>query len=113
MKMPGAQFAVADSVKIQDYLLSTTHAVGQTKARFFARLGFKASKWEELQAQLLALALSADAELAESTGFGQKYHIRGIIRGPTGRVGGVLTVWIIRHGERRPRLVTAIPVAST
>ena len=105
---------MADSVKIQDYLLSTTHVVGQTKARFFARLGFKASKWEELQSQLLALALalSADAELAESTTFGQKYHVRGIIRGPTGRVGGVVTVWIVRHGERRPRLGTAIPVAS-
>ena len=112
VKLPGAQSAIVDSSKICDYLLSTTHAVGHTKARFFGRLGFEASRWEELQTQLLALALFADAELAETTPFGQKYHVRGIIRGPSGRAGGILTVWIIRHGEPLPRLVTAIPVAS-
>ena len=86
--MPGAQFAVADSVKIQDYLLSTTHAVGQTKARFFARLGFKASKWEELQAQLLALALSADADLPSR---------RALDRSTTSVVsfGAPLAAWVV------------------
>lgn len=113
VRLPGAGSAIVDSSKVRDYLLSPTHVVGYTKARFFSRLGFAASRWEELRAQLLELALHADAEVAEATPFGQKYQVRGIIRGPNGRVAGILTIWIIREGEHRPRLVTAIPVAST
>ena len=93
--------------------LAPKRPVGHTKARFFNRLGFTASRWEELQAQLLELVLHADAEMVETTPFGQKYEVRGIIRGPNGRIAGVLTTRIIRDGEHRPRLVTAIPVAST
>ncbi len=113
VKLPSAKSAIVDPSKLRDYLLSTTHPVGYTKARFFGRLGFDTPRWKDLQAQLLALALNAEAEPVELTRFGQKYQIRGIIRGPNGRVGAVLTIWIIRDGEIPPRLVTAIPVAST
>lgn len=110
--LPNSDRAVVDEAKVRDYLLSTTHLVGYTKARFFGRLGFSASRWKELQAQLLLMARDCQAEPADTTTFGQKYHVRGIIRGPSGRVGGVLSVWIVRHDEDFPRLVAAIPVAS-
>ncbi len=39
--------------------------------------------------------------------FGQKYLVRGIIEGPTGRIASVVSVWVILAGETFPRLVTA------
>ena len=41
--------------------------------------------------------------------FGNKYEVPAIRTGPSGRSAAVLTVWIVRHGEDRPRLVTAMP----
>jgi hypothetical protein len=112
MILPGANRAVVDEVKVRAYLLSHTHVVGQAKARFFARLGFSAHRWQELQTQLLILAQYSAAEAGVRSPFGQKYLVRGIIRGPNGRTAAVQSVWIIRAGESVPRLVTAIPVAS-
>lgn len=108
---PGANEAIVDEIKVRAYLLSNTHVIGQAKARFFAQLGFSATHWHALQTQLLVLVRSTDAERGERSRFGQKYHVRGIIRGPNGRTAAIHSVWIIRSDEPTPRLVTAIPVA--
>ena len=41
--------------------------------------------------------------------YGQKYLVRGILKGPSGRAAEVVTVWIIQSGEGVPRFVTAFP----
>ena len=41
--------------------------------------------------------------------FGQRYVVRGILRGPVRREAGVVTVWIVPTGEDVPRLLTAYP----
>ena len=109
MKMPGAEQAVVDEAKVRDYLLSFEHPVGRWKARFFAALGFREANWQELQAALLALAHDGDATPGAKNEFGQKYIVRGIIKGPTGRVANIETVWIVLVDEGMPRLVTAYP----
>ena len=38
-----------------------------------------------------------------------KYEILGQLTGPNGVTGWVRTIWIVRHGEENPRLVTLIP----
>jgi hypothetical protein len=38
-----------------------------------------------------------------------KYEILGVLRGPNGRAAGVRSIWIVLHGETRPRLVTLVP----
>lgn len=109
MKLPNADAAVVDEVKVRDYLLAPDHPVGRAKARFFAALGFTRDGWPELRDALLAIARDGDAEAAEATVFGQKYAVRGILRGPAGRTAPVLTAWIVRRGEHAPRLVSAYP----
>lgn len=109
MKLPAAERAVIPEAKIRDYLLSTSHPVGRFKAPFFTSLGYTSTNWQRLEKDLLALAVSADAELGKDSPYGQKYEIRGTLSGPSRRSGGVLTVWIILYGGDVPQFVTAFP----
>jgi hypothetical protein len=109
VKLPGAERAIVDAAKVRDYLLSPEHPVGRAKARFFATLGFRRDGWAELRDALLALGRTGEAAPGQANAFGQKYLVRGTIRGPAGREAAVVTVWIVVHGEGAPRLVTAYP----
>ncbi len=113
MKLPAAERAVIAPAKIRDYLLSTSHPVGRFKAPFFASLGYTNANRRRLEEDLLALAVSGDAELGKSSPYGQKYEIRGTVNGPSGRSAGVLTVWIILFGGDAPQFVTAFPGEMT
>ena len=93
---------------MRDYLLSPEHPIGRAKARFFANLGFRRDRWQELQAALQLHAREGEAEPAGRTPFGQKYLVRGIVQGPAGRGAAVQTVWIVPSDEV-PRLITAYP----
>jgi hypothetical protein len=109
MRLPNAAIAVIDAAKVRDYLLSHDHRDGRSKARFFGRLGFSQAGWLSLRDQLLAVARDGEAELVEPGAYGQKYVVRGMIQGPTGRAAAVVTVWIVLRGEEAPRFVTAYP----
>ena len=113
MKLPAAERAVIPAAKIRDYLLSTSHPVGRFKAPFFASLGYTNANWPRLEEDLRDLAVSGDAELGKRSSYGQKYEIRAILRGPSGRSAGVLTVWIILFGGDAPQFVTAFPGETT
>jgi hypothetical protein len=113
MKLPGAERAVIEPAKIRDYLLSTSHPVGRFKAPFFASLGYVSVNWRRLDEDLRGLAVSGDADFGKDSPYGQKYEIRGNLRGPSGRSAGVLTVWIIRYGGDVPQFVTAFPEELT
>ena len=93
MQIPNAQRAVIDPVKLHGYLLSHSHPVGRFKAVFFQALGY----------------LSRDVTIEDHTAYGQKYSIRAPLVGPSGRSANVVSVWIVRTGEERPRFVTAYP----
>lgn len=112
MKLPSANRADVDAAKLENYLLSPDHSVGRFKARVFATAGYNRTNAAVLRRDLLDLAQSADAEPQAKSIFGQKFIIRGILRGPNGESLAVATVWIIRAGERVPRLVTAYPGAA-
>lgn len=107
--LPGAGEASIAPEKIRDYLLSVTHTTGRSKAAFFHRLGYFRDQWQRLEADILELARSGAAIERESTPYGRKYEVSGILRGPSGRKSVVRTVWIVGHGEDSPRLVTAYP----
>ena len=109
MQLPNAARAVVDEAKVRDYLLSPDHRVGKAKARFFGALGFTRDNWPLLRDALLAVAREREAELGETSIFGQKYVARGIVYGPAGRAATVVTAWIVLRGEDVPRLVTAYP----
>ena len=89
------------------------HPVGRFKVPFFISLGYTSANWRRPEEDLLALAVSGDAELGKSSPYGQKYEIRGTLSGPSGRSAGVLTVWIILFGDGAPQFVTAFPGEMT
>ena len=100
--------AVVSPEKLRDYLLSSAHPIGRYKSAFFGSLGYSQDQWQVLERDLRA-ALSNEAELAGATEYGQKFTVRGTLSGPSGRVAGIVTVWIILTGETTPRFVTAYP----
>jgi hypothetical protein len=109
MRLPEAEQAIIGYRKLGDYVLSSEHPIGRFKARFFADLGFTPSNWEKLEVELRRLVREEAAELDEETPFGQKYLVRGVISGPTGRTARVVSAWIVLKGERIPRLITVFP----
>lgn len=109
MRLPGAEHAICDAAKVLYYLLSREHPLGRSKARFFESLGFTRDEWPVLQASLIQLGREGEAELGAASVFGQKYVVRGTIRGPSGETAAIFTVWILLTGEKKPRLITAHP----
>jgi len=107
--LPGADRAIIDRSKLQDYLLSPNHPVGRFKARFFSKLGFSAGRWDLFDRALRDQHLSQSAESGGADQYGRSFTIRAILKGPAGESAVVISVWHIRTGEDRPRLVTAYP----
>lgn len=109
MRLPWAAWAVVDSAKLTEYLLSTTHPVGRFKAAYFERLGYFPEDWLLLEAALLDLSLSGTVERIEETPYGRKYRVRGMIEPPIGGTITLVTAWIVPTGLNTPRFVTAFP----
>jgi hypothetical protein len=83
MKLPAAQLAIVEPAKIRDYLLSSEHPVGRYKASFFTALGYTREDWQRLEAAFLHLAASEEAAPGQASEFGEKYEVRGTIKGPS------------------------------
>jgi Domain of unknown function (DUF6883) len=107
MKLAAAD-AVIPPAKLRDYLLSTAHPDGRSKAVFLAQLGYSRDAWQTLERDLRT-QLASPAEPGGSSPYGKKYEILGMLTGPNGTGAWVRTVWIILTGETRARLVTLIP----
>lgn len=112
MQLPAAKHARIEPAKVRDYLLSPVHPVGRFKAAFFTRFGYARAGWRRLESDLLRLAREGEAEVGRPSAFGRIFLVRGTLEGPSRRTFSLVTVWIIRHGETFPRLVTAMPGAG-
>ena len=106
MRLPNADQAIIERVKLEGYVLSEVHPVGRFKARFFASLGFTARSWRELEAALRSQHLPEPVTPGPVEAFGQSFTIRAILKGPGG-VALVTSVWFLRTGEAVARFVTA------
>lgn len=111
VELPNVERAVVEPAKLRDYLLSPTHPIGRFKASFFASLGYEASAWPVLAADLRAQHLRRPPSEIVESGHGRKYVIRANLTGPTGQSALVVSVWIILASETYPRFVTAYPGA--
>jgi hypothetical protein len=109
VKLPGVESAIVGPKKVRDYLLSESHPLGRFEASFFLALGYTSSTWDLLASELRSLAVQEEAELSVGNDYGQKYVVRGTIKGPSGRTAEIVMVWIILSGETVPRFVTAFP----
>jgi len=110
MKLPNGENAYIPSLKLKAYLLSETHSVGRSKAKFLRSIGFNEFNVDLLKQGLLAIAHSEDVKDTISSLHGVKYIIEGSLQTPVGGYIKMRTVWIINKGQERPRFVTAYPV---
>ena len=108
--LPNSHLAVVEKEKVTDYLLSSTHAAGRSKAAFLQRFGFDASAWEMLRGALLRQAATAEVATVTETIFGTKYIIESGLDAPDGRRPRIRSVWFISSEQQAPRLVTIIPL---
>ncbi|MCK6568847.1 MAG: hypothetical protein L6Q45_14280 [Anaerolineales bacterium] len=110
MELPNKINAIVPIVKITDYLLSETHAVGKSKAKFFRSFGFDDANADDFQRALIRLAQTGALTDMTETAYGNKYVVDGELEAPNGDMIRLRTVWIIETGESAPRLVTAHPL---
>lgn len=76
MRLPNAELAIVDIVKLRDYCLSSAHPRGRHKARVFAAtLGLSAEDAELLRDTILRAVLSNEAISGESDAYGRRYLV--------------------------------------
>jgi hypothetical protein len=106
MKIPNAESAFVDIVKLRDYSLNPEHKEGKHKARVFAAaLGLTVDHAEWLREKLLEAAKTRDCRLGRKTEFGQRYLIDFEVTCEE-KSTRLRSVWIVRRDENLPRLVT-------
>jgi hypothetical protein len=66
--------------------------------------------WHTLADSLANHAKTNEVAKVESTLFGMRYVIEGLLQTPVGRTPMVRSVWFIDSGETIPRFVTAYPL---
>lgn len=110
LKLPNAHQARIERAKVTNYLLSTSHPDGRSKAAFFSRFGFEAEQWQNFVAALCDHGTNNEIVEVAVSDYGTRYSVDGIIKTPDGRNPHVRTVWIIDTADNAPRLVTAYPL---
>lgn len=110
MKLPYGEKAYIPKEKLTGYLLSETHPVGRSKARFFRELGFNQSNIGELTKALLKIAMASDVKEKREFEYGINYVIDETIETPSGKSIMVTTIWFAKTAKSKPRFVTAYPL---
>lgn len=113
MVLPNAERAEIDPAKITGYLLSSGHPIGRYKRPIFLSLGYSLEQWTKLRDDLLAHTATGEVVQGQYSKYGQKYEVRGILTGPSGKQVAIKSVWIILVGDKNPRFVTAFPGEKT
>lgn len=110
MELPNKSKAQIPLEKIVGYLLSETHSVGKSKAKYFRSYGFDNENVSDLVKGLLAIAQNSPVEASKRSRYGAKYVLGGELETPNGDMIQVRTVWIIENEDDVPRFVTVYPV---
>ena len=107
--IPNAEKAIIDTGKLRFYMLSISHPLGRFKAAFFQKLGYSIENCELFERCLREVILTREATKIETSLYGRKYVVEGLIVGPSGKKVHLVTVWIILNDEVIPRFITAYP----
>lgn len=95
--------------KLEQYLLSTSHPHGRSKAVLFLNNGYGPEKADTLREQFLRVFRNGTLEDEIESEYGMKYVISGVIRVKEEKKAKVTTVWIDEAGTDYVRFVTAYP----
>lgn len=110
MRLPKAEYAQVAPRKLKEYLLSETHPIGRSKARFFGEFGYNESNVIILEQELLKIAKTEEIVETVPSLHGIKYVVDGLIMTPQGERIRLRTIWIVDKGQDLPRFVTAYPI---
>ncbi|OGE29722.1 hypothetical protein A2772_03065 [Candidatus Daviesbacteria bacterium RIFCSPHIGHO2_01_FULL_38_8b] len=110
MKLPQADKAIISREKLTDYILSESHPVGSSKARFFRGLGFNETNVGKLAKLLLRIPKENDIKNVRKFSYGTNYVIGGTIETPNGKTVKIITVWFMKTEKTKPSFVTTYPV---
>lgn len=110
MKIPNAEQAVVDVRKLRDYCLNFEHPTGKHKATLFRdKLGLLIDDADGLQAKLLEIIRTHEAEAYKLDQCGQRYRLDFLMdwkeRSATIRSG-----WIVEIDSDIPRLTSCYPL---
>ena len=109
MKLPHNKNSHIPKGKLEKYLLSETHPVGKHKANLFRKIGYTKENTAELKKALLAIAHDNKIKEIKQNPYGTNYAIIGNITTPTDDLVTIKTIWFLRKGAKRPKLITAYP----
>ncbi len=109
MTLPNGQRAFIPNAKISEYLLSESHIVGRTKARFFRSLGYRSESPQVLMNDLALIAGRDPVTESMETAHGTKYIVDGDLNTPSGADVRIRTIWIVERNHDAPKFVTAYP----
>ncbi len=109
MQIPGSENAVIQADKLRGYLLNVDHPRGGSKARLLISMGYSLANWQQLDADLRCLHLTADVASERETEYGRRYEIIAPLVGPKGREVLFRSVWQTDLGSDCPRLITVHP----
>jgi hypothetical protein len=94
--------------KIREYLL--TELPRGDKSRFLAQAGYTKANAEQLEHDLRVQLLPLDASPLPPRGHGDRYEIRGLLRGPSGVELPVRTIWMREFAAGIVKFITLIPL---
>ncbi|MFQ4135365.1 DUF6883 domain-containing protein [Nodosilinea sp. PGN35] len=106
MKLPNPDQTVISADKLEGYSLNPNHSEGRHKAVVFqSALGLNLENVRELRAALIQAIKTQEAISTKRNAYGQKYQIEFEMT-RNGKTALVRSIWIVRHDENFPRLVT-------
>jgi hypothetical protein len=79
------------------------------KSGFLAAAGYALANWEVLERDLRQLAKSHPVARLETSPYGIKYEVPGVLHGPNGQALHVVTIWITLEATGETRFVTLFP----
>lgn len=93
MKLPYRKNIIIPREKLTKYLLSETHPVGSSKAKFFRSLGFDEVNVNRLTKSLSKIAHFNKVADIKKLIYGINYVVNGTIKAPGGRMIKITAVW--------------------
>jgi hypothetical protein len=105
MRLPAD--AVISIEKLRGYLL--TELPRGDKSRFLRQAGYTQSEADQLERDLREQVLPLEAMPLPSRGYGERYEIRGFLRGPNGVELPIRTIWMREHETGIMKFITLIP----
>lgn len=109
MKLPNGENAVIAPEKLRGYLLNPEHRRGGSKAKLLESMGYRADRWQQLEADLREQHLTTDVEEVEENDYGMSYAIVAKLTGPDAHTNLFRSIWQIDRGTNCPRLITIYP----